>query len=225
MTLPGPAAPRNPNDRIRDKILQYFYDRNANATSRYGKKGSAVRISDVKRDLKGRYQLSQQEVVSNLTYLIDQGWINTFEVEKTVSVAGGTIPSRVAWYEISATGIDRIEEGSSFSRSKFDGINISALGHNVITVGDGNVVDVRFKQIHQELATLEEAIRKHPTLDDRTKLDSVSDIESLQGQLAKNHPDRKVLELLWANISEVAAGIGLVELAARIGLAIGAAPM
>ena len=45
----------NPNDNIREQILQYFYDRNAAATSRTGKKGSAVKISDVKRELKQRH--------------------------------------------------------------------------------------------------------------------------------------------------------------------------
>jgi len=59
----------NPNDQIRLQILRYFYDRNANATSRYGKKGSAVRISDAKRDLKEKYGFTQTQVMSNLTYL------------------------------------------------------------------------------------------------------------------------------------------------------------
>lgn len=40
----------NPNDSIRRQILRYFYDRNSSATSIYGKKGSAVKISDVKRE-------------------------------------------------------------------------------------------------------------------------------------------------------------------------------
>ena len=44
-------SPGNPNDAIRQHILRYFYDRNAQATSRFGKKGSAVKISDVKREL------------------------------------------------------------------------------------------------------------------------------------------------------------------------------
>lgn len=61
----------NPNDEIRQQILRYFYDRNASATSRFGKKGSAVRISDVKKELKSRHGLTQQQVMSNLTYLID----------------------------------------------------------------------------------------------------------------------------------------------------------
>ena len=97
----------NPNDKIRWQILQYFYDRNQNATSRTGKKGSAVKISDVKRELKARYGLSQQAVMSNLTYLIDNQWVKTFEIEKTVTVSGGTVPSTTTFYEITAAGIDK----------------------------------------------------------------------------------------------------------------------
>ncbi len=35
------------NNEIRSMISQYFYDRNANATSAMGKTGSAVKIKDV----------------------------------------------------------------------------------------------------------------------------------------------------------------------------------
>jgi hypothetical protein len=61
------------NNEIRRIMLQYFYDRNKNATSARGKKGSAVKISGVKKELKAAHRLTQQEVQSNLTYLISQG--------------------------------------------------------------------------------------------------------------------------------------------------------
>src|ERR1700730_7013800 len=96
----------NPNDQIRKQILRYFYERNASASSRVGKKGSAVKSRDAKRELKARFGLSQTQVMSNLTYLIDQKWVKTLDVEKTVNVKGGTIPSKVTWYEIAAPGID-----------------------------------------------------------------------------------------------------------------------
>ena len=83
----------NPNDRIREQILQYFYDRNSAATSRTGRRGSAVKISDVKRELKERHSMKQPEVMSNLTYLIDNGWVKTFGIHKTVNVGRGTVPS------------------------------------------------------------------------------------------------------------------------------------
>jgi hypothetical protein len=48
------------NTEIRRIMLQYFYDRNKNATSARGKKGSAVKISDVKKELKAAHDLTQQ---------------------------------------------------------------------------------------------------------------------------------------------------------------------
>ncbi len=48
----------NPNDEFRRQILQYFYDRNASATSHLGKKGSAAKISDIKKELKAQHGLT-----------------------------------------------------------------------------------------------------------------------------------------------------------------------
>jgi hypothetical protein len=73
--MPKAKAPRvpPPNNEIRRIMLQYFYERNKNATSARGKKGSAVRISDVKREFKEAHGLMQHEVESSLTYLTSQG--------------------------------------------------------------------------------------------------------------------------------------------------------
>ena len=49
------------------RSLQFFYERNHSATNRYGKKGSAVKLSDAKRELKARFALTQQQVMSDLT--------------------------------------------------------------------------------------------------------------------------------------------------------------
>jgi hypothetical protein len=50
MAKAKPPQARSSNE-IRSIILQYFYDRNKKATSARGKKGSAVKISDVKKEL------------------------------------------------------------------------------------------------------------------------------------------------------------------------------
>src|SRR5262249_15589043 len=102
------TAPGRTNDEIRRVILQYFYDRNRNATSARGKKGSAVKISDVKRELKATHGLTQQEVQSNLTYLISQGWVEEDTVEKSFTAPSGTVvPSSTSYYKITAAGIDK----------------------------------------------------------------------------------------------------------------------
>jgi hypothetical protein len=200
----------NPNDEIRRQLLRYFYERNANATSRFGKKGSAVKIRDVKTDLKARHGLTQQEVVSNLEYLIDREWVNTEKVEKTVRVSGGTVPSSVTWYKISAKGIDKIEGESEFQpKERYPGINITATGTNTITLGDGNVVNVRYSQLHEALTNLKQAIVESTSLSEAEKLDAAVDIESIKDQLAKPQPNTAIIGHLWGSIKEAAVAAGL----------------
>lgn len=176
-----------------------------------------MKISDAKRDLKTLHELTQSEVVSNMTYLIDKGWINKQDVEKTVKVRGGTIPSVVAWYEISAAGIDKIEGESEFKTGpKYSGINISATGQNVITLGDGNIVNAQYAALHTELELLREAVVKSPRLKEEQKVDVVADIETVKEQLAKTQPNRKVLSHLWTAIEVAVTGAGMVDLVHRI---------
>ena len=202
----------NPNDKIREQILEYFYDRNANATSRMGKKGSAIKVSAVKSELKDRYGLSQKEVMSNLTYLIDNGWIKTIDVQKTINVKGNLIPQVTTFYEIDATGIDKIEGGSQFEpRARFEGINITATGQNIITLGDGNVVNAEFTELHQALGELKDAITASDELEERDKLDVVVDIESIRDQLAKSQPDKPMLKSLWGGLQRIATVSGAAD--------------
>ncbi len=207
----------NPNDEIRNQILRYFYDRNASATSRHGKKGSAVKISDAKRELKARHHLSQHQVISNLNYLIDRGWVKTVDVEKTVRVKGGTIPSMITWYAISASGIEKIEGESEFTpRERYPGINITASGSNVIQLGDGNVVNAQFSQLHNELQSLKQAVTSSESLSDQTKLEIAADIETLKDQLAKPQPNKTVVRVVWEAVEKAVTVGGLVDYASRI---------
>ena len=205
----------NPNDEIRLKILRYFYDRNARATSRFGKNGSAVKVSDVKAELKALHVLSQTQVMSNLTYLIDRDWVNTVDQAKSVTTKfGTTIPSVVTYYEISAAGIDKIEGESEFQpKERYPGINIQAAGSNVITLGDGNLVHVEYRQLFQQLSELKDAIAASDQLTDEQKLDVSVDIVTLKDQLAKPHPDADVARRLWDRISKMADLAGLGQLA------------
>jgi hypothetical protein len=207
----------NPNDQIRRQMLQYFYDRNASATSRFGKKGSAVKISDAKKELKARYGLTQQQVMSNLTYLIDRGWVKTLAVEKTVSVAGGTVPSTVTWYEVAAPGIEKIEGESEFQpKERYAGINITASGSNVITLGDGNVVNAQFSALHTQLNELKAAIAEAPSIPESQKFDLAVDIESIKDQLAKQQPKKTIIGQLWSSIEAVVTVAGLADAVAKV---------
>lgn len=208
----------NPNDEIRSRILRYFYDRNANATSRFGKKGSAVKISDVKRELKAAHGMSQQEVMSNLTYLIDRKWVKTVDQAKTVNTRGGTVPSVVTFYEITAQGIERIEGHSQFEApDRYPGINIHATGANVITLGDGNYVNVQHQRLFERLSELKAAVSSSEKLSDTEKLEISVDIETVKDQLVKESPDPSVVGRLWPRIERAANVAGLTSLALEIG--------
>ena len=67
--------------------------------------------------------------------------------EKSVATKGGTtVPSVVTFYEVSAPGIERIGGPSEFQpRDRYPGINIEAVGASIITLGDGNIVNVEFR--------------------------------------------------------------------------------
>lgn len=208
----------NPNDTIREQILQYFYDRNAAATSRTGKKGSAVKISEVKRELKQRHALKQQQVMSNLTYLIDNRWVKTFGIEKTVNVRGGTVPSTTTFYEITAKGIDRLEGGSQFEpRPRYAGISVTATGNNIITLGDGNVLNTAYTDLHRALDDLKKAIAGNKELDESDKLSLAVDVESIKDQLAKPKPNRGVIKQLWNALEHVATVEALAAAFTRVG--------
>lgn len=210
------------NTEIRRIMLRYFYDRNDNATSARGKKGSAVKISDVKRELKTANGLTQQEVQSNLTYLISQGWVEEDTVEKSFTAPGGTrIPSSTSFYKITAAGIDKIEGPGEFTMPKFHGIKIEATGQNIITVGDGNQVNAKFGDLAESLAELRDAITQSDTSESH-KMDLVADIDTIQSQLAKPDPNREIVKAAWETVKGAASINGCVALVQKVsGLIVG----
>ena len=192
-------------NEIRRLILQYFYNRNKNATSSMGKKGSAVKISDIKADLKAAHSLTQQEVQSNLTYLLSQGWVGEKSVEKQVVAKGGTvIPAVTKYYIITAVGIDKIEGPGEFTIPKFHGIKIEATGQNIITVGDGNQINAQFGELGEALAELRNAITASDA-PESDKMVLVADIDTIQSQLAKPEPNRKIIGAAWGAVKAAAA--------------------
>lgn len=193
------------NNEIRQLILEYFYERNKNATSRQGKKGSAVKISDVKKELKAQHSLSASQVVANLTYLIDQGWVAERTIEKKFTTATGTvIPQMTCFYAITAAGIDRMEGEGEFTMDRFKGIRIEATGQNIITIGDGNVVNASFKDVASALSELRSKIVEAPEISEEKKMDSVSDVDTIQAQLSKATPNKSVITAAWDGIKNLA---------------------
>jgi hypothetical protein len=204
------------NNEIRTLMLQYFYDRNRNATSSRGKKGSSVKISDVKRELKASHGLSQQEIQSNLTYLISQGWVKEDAIEKSYTAPGGTIiPSTTNFYTITAAGIDKIEGPGEFTMPKFHDIRIEATGQNIITLGDGNQINAKFGDLGKSLAELRNAITSSDVTES-AKLELVADIDTIQSQLAKPEPNANIIKSAWEVVKHAAAINGCTALVTKV---------
>lgn len=209
------------NNEIRHIMLQYFYNRNKNATSSRGKKGSAIKISHVKKQLKATNRLTQQQVQSNLTYLISQGWVEEDIVQKSFTAPGGTvIPSTTSFYKITAVGIDKIEGPSEFTIPKFHGIKIEATGQNIITLGDGNQINARFSELGQALVELRDAIIKSESPEAK-KMSLIADIETIQSQLAKPEPNRNIVKAAWEIVKTAASINGCVALVQKVAGLIG----
>jgi len=210
------ALPSRSDEEIRRLMLQYFYDRNKSATSMLGKKGSAVRTSILKAELKNLHGLSQQEVQGNLTYLLSQGWVDEKPISKTFTPKGGSVVSSVSsFFLITAAGIDKIDGPGEFTMDRFHGIKIEATGQNIITVGDGNQVDARFGSIGESLAELRNAI-VGAELPEAEKLNYVADIETIQTQLAKPTPGAGIIRAAWTGVRAAAAINGCATLVAKV---------
>ncbi len=186
----------NSNDQIRHQMLQYFYDRNNNATSERGKRGSQVRISDIKKELKERHALNQTQVMAQLNYLISSGWVIKYTEERTFTTNRGTQqPGSTDWYTITAKGIDKIEGASSeFMReSPYANVNITAV-NSAIQLGDGNVVRESFvglaKDLEQDRCAIEES-----DLTEDDKMSAIAEVETINSQLAKPEPNKSIIKM------------------------------
>jgi hypothetical protein len=216
MAKAKPKPPQRSNTEIRQILLRYFYDRNCNATSSRGKKGSAVKISDIKRELKGQAGLTPQQILSNLTYLLSQGWVEEQKIEKEFQSPGGTvIPSVTSFFQITAAGIDKIEGPGEFTMPKFHDIKIEATGQNIITVGDGNQINVKFGELGAALADLRDAITKSQ-VPEADKMNFVAEIETVQSQLAKPAPNRGIISAAWSAIKGAAVIAECIPLVERV---------
>ena len=87
----------------------------------------------------------------------------------------------------------------------------------MITLGDGNYVNVKHQDMFQKLSELKEALTESTTLSGTEKLEVAVDIETLKDQLVKPQPDREVVGRLWPRIEKAAALAGLGSLALELG--------
>ena len=205
------------NDEVRGMILKFFYDKASVATSLRGKKGSSIKMKDIKSGLKSEHLLKDNQIISNLTYLLSQGWVKEEIEKKSFTTKGGvSVPSETHYYSITAAGTDKIEGPGKFTPNRFEGIRIEATGQNIITIGDGNQINAKFKEAAEGLLDLKEAVKKSTDFEEEAKLEIVSDIETIQGQLSKPIPNKFVIKTLWGGIEKIATIGGVADLIQKV---------
>jgi len=206
---------------IRAWILDYFFSRYKSATSSRGKRGFAAKIGDVRKDLKSKHGLTQQEVVGNLHYLLSQGWVAEERVTKNFPLpSGAVVPQETSFFKITAAGIDKIEGAGEFTMPRFHGIKIEATGQNIITLGDGNQVNARFGELAGALSALRNAVVGSKE-DETTKMSVVADIDTIQSQLAKPSPNRRIVASAWEAVEAAATMDGVAGFVSRVTSLIG----
>ena len=209
---------KHEKDQLRWQILRHLHHRHDHATSVYGKGGAATKIGDLRRKMKEEHNQTREQVVSNLLYLIDQGWVSKEEQSRLVpNAAGRTVPSVTTFYQITASGVDRIDgEGEFTIRDRFSGIQVGS--QSVVVVGDGNQVRSEYASEANSLAALSAAIKASAEMTSTQKMDAVADIDAIQWQLSRSKPNADVIRSIWSTISclpKITSLAGAVANAAR----------
>src|SRR5438445_341606 len=76
----------NPDDDIRDKLLRFLHERHRTTK---GITKIPIGIRDLQKEMKDRHGLKQNQVASNLDYLIQVGWVKEVVKERSFKTAGG----------------------------------------------------------------------------------------------------------------------------------------
>jgi hypothetical protein len=198
----------NPNDEVRDVILRELNTIRQKARS---PKTASVGIQDLARKLKP-HGYKQQLVASNLVYLVDKGWAREVREARTFTTKYGTTQnSERITYIISAEGVDRLEGASMYRRTTDQGVNITNI-QGVTVVGEGNVVNTTFADLSRTLTGIRSAVLSSNDIPDKTKLEAVSDIDTLQAQLQKPTPDKSIAQRAWQALEKLATVGTLAEL-------------
>ena len=208
------------NDEIRKIILEHLYKIHKKARSL---KKARVSIKDLKKGLKER-GLREQEIIRNLDYLIQSGWVTVEREETEFKTPRGFTRKQVKeYYKISDSGINYFEGPSEFQRvaKSFSGINITNI-QGVTVVGEQNVVvNTQYLDLYRRLSLLSEAVRNSGQLNDKEKLEYVMEIETIKDQLAKPSPDKNIIKLAWEKLKPLATVSGIMTFFKQVAEIIG----
>jgi hypothetical protein len=209
------------SDACRKAILRLLYDIHERARSR---KSNRAPVSELKEELK-KLGFKEQDIVSELDYLIEAGWIRVEKDEYEFTTPRGFTRKQVKeYYKISDVGINYFEGPSEFQRieKSISGINANNV-QGVTIIGDSNFgVNKQYLDLFRSLSFLSEVVRTSNQLTDEEKLSYVKDMETIKDQLAKPSPDKNIIRLAWEKLKPLATVGGIVTFFKYASEAIGA---
>jgi hypothetical protein len=208
------------SDTCRKAILQFLYDVHEKARSR---KSNRAPVSELKHELK-KLGFKEQEIVSELDYLIEAGWLKVETEDYQFTTPKGFVRKQSKeYYKISDTGINYFEGPSEFQRveKSISGIKVNNI-QGVTVIGDSNfVVNTQYLDLFRSLSFLSEVVRTSDQLTDEEKLNYVKDMETIKDQLAKPSPDKNIIKLAWEKLKPLATVSGIVTFFKYVVQAIG----
>lgn len=202
------------DERIREDLLQSLYEFHQKSKS---VKDTAVGIMDLRRAMKEQHGYSQEEVVSNLSYLIDKGWVRIVVEEKEFTTPRGTVVHpKNERYKISSQGIDYMQGPSRFQKeAAFGSIKIKNI-KGVVNVGDNNIINSQYQDLDSELQILQRKLLTSRKISDEDKLNAEADINSIRSQLSKPAPEKNIVKTLWGGVEKIVTAAEFVDLAHKI---------
>lgn len=175
-------------------------------------------ISEIKTDLKSK-GLKTAEIIHNLMYLVETGWIE--EETDTYTIPGKGVTAKKVKSRISDLGVDYFEGPSKFQKTRnFGGIDVSNVS-GIVVIGDRNLVQSQFESLYRHLDLLEQSISISDAISNDQKVDYAAEVETIKSQLAKPNPDSSILSKSWRVLSALSTVPALVEILEKVRQIIG----
>ena len=206
----------NLEDQKRDAILRYLHQRHRNTR---GISKIPIGIRDLQAEMKAQAGLSQQEVSSNLDYLVQVGWVKEVVKDRSFKTKGGMeVSQEQVKYKISDVGINHLEGATAFRKADASRhVNITNV-RGVTILGDGNVVNASYTDLSRCLDEFDAAIAKNDAISDEDKVNAAGDLTTIRGQIAKPTPDSTIIRTAWISLSRLADVATLADVAMKVGL-------
>lgn len=200
------------DEQVRELILKFLYDKWKNPT---GMNSAKKKISEIRSALKQK-GLAQKEVIRNLQYLIETGWVKEIVEESRFYRGTSVIPTKSVSYMITSHGIEYFDGASKFpKKGSMAGIRIENVS-GVVNIGDNNYIRTESVQLFKSLDELDNRIRMTDQLTDEDKLSYRAEVKTIQSQLSKSNPDKGIIARSWGALKGIATIGSMVSIIEKV---------